>query len=421
MLAGVFKKGRAKSYSYSFMGNLLSSVSQWVVLMLIAKLYGTTQMGHYSLALAWILPLYAFFSLQIRNIHVADQTDTYGFNLFFQIRVVCAAVFFLTTLLIGYLFYRDIVLVFIMGGLFKSFEMVSDVIHAEFHKRKRIAVYSKMLMFRSMLAILLNLGMFRFIASFELALISLPLAYFCSMLIDFRLLKGLQIPVKLDIANPLVKKIIGTGVLTGLSLLLVYMLPNIPRFILEKFRSSFELGLFSGYISLVIFTRIFVQSVVQNSLPYLAQHYDDNNLAKFLSKLKKEAGLITVLGLLQFLLVPVSGYIFPLLFNKDFAGNQTLLCLIFTGSLFSFLAFVLNNGINAMKMFSIQLPVYACMVALSIGMAWFLIPKYGLNGAAMSVVVVNVTLCATLFSIIITKLNQKERMINQLSKQVEIW
>jgi O-antigen/teichoic acid export membrane protein len=315
---------------------LFSAGSQWVVLMLISKLYGTTQMGVYSLAMAWILPFYAFFSLQIRNMHVADQTDTYGFNVFFQLRVVCAFVFLLTIALIGFLFYRNIFLVFFLGGLFKGIEMISDIIHAEFHKRKKIQVYSKMLMFRSALAIVLNLVMFKFIKSFQVALISLPIAYCCSMLVDFKLLANLPVKIKFDPHNPLIKKIVATGILTGLSLLLVYLLPNIPRFILEKFRNGFELGLFSGYLSLIVFSRIFVQSVVQNSLPYLAQHYDENNFEKFLSKLKKEALVITGLGFAQFLLVPLSNYLFPILFNKDFTGNQGLLCIIFAGSLFSF-------------------------------------------------------------------------------------
>jgi O-antigen/teichoic acid export membrane protein len=420
MIGRLLKRGNAKSYSYSFLGNLFASASQWVVLMLISKLYGTAQMGSYSLAMAWILPFYAFFSLQIRNIHVADQTDTYGFNMFFMVRVVCSLAFLITTALTGFLFYRDIFLVFLLGGLFKSIEMISDIIHAEFHKRKKIEVYSKMLMFRSVLAILLNLIMFRFVKSFQLALISLPIAYCCSMLIDFKLLSNLKVKVKFDTNNPLIKKIVTTGVLTGLSLLLVYLLPNIPRFILEKFRSSFELGLFSGYLSLVVFSRIFVQSVVQNSLPYLAQHYDENNFDKFLSKLKTEALVITGLGLAQFILVPLSNFLFPILFNKDFKGNEGLLCIIFGGSLFSFLAFVLNNAINAMKMFRVQLPVYAALVAISFILGFILIPKYGLNGAGMVFLLVNVCLCIMMGLIIYNRLQVRLKEVSVMPKQVEL-
>lgn len=418
MISRFLKKGNAKSYSYSYLGNLFSSVSQWVVLMLISKLYGTAQMGSYALAMAWILPFYAFFSLQIRNIHVADQTNTYGFNVFFQIRIVCSLAFLIVTALTGYLFYRDIFFIFLLGGMFKSIEMISDIIHAEFHKRKKIEVYSKMLMFRSVLAIILNLLMFKFIKSFQVALISLPIAYCCSMFIDFRLLKNLQVKIKPGAYHPLIRKVVATGVLTGLSLLLVYLLPNIPRFILEKYRNSFELGLFSGYLSLVIFSRIFVQSIVQNSLPYLAQHYDEGNYDKFLSKLKKEALIITVLGLAQFLLVPLSNYLFPILFNKDFRGNQVLLCIIFAGSLFTFLAFVLNNAVNAMKLFRVQLPVYASLVVISFILGFLLIPRYGLNGAGMVYLLVNICLCAMLLAIVCLRLQGKVKLINIISKQV---
>ncbi|TCC96814.1 lipopolysaccharide biosynthesis protein [Pedobacter psychroterrae] len=407
MVKRFLKGDQAKNYYYSFFGNLASAASQWVVLMLLSKLYGTAQMGDYALAMAWILPLFAFFSFQIRNIHVSDQAGEYGFNVFLKIRIACALLFFVTVTSIGFLFYKPIATIFLLGAFFKSFELVSDMIHAEFHKRKKNEVYGKMLIFRSILSILLNVAMFSMVKSYQLALISMPLAYLCSMLIDFRLLKGLKMNISLKVDNSLVKKFLMTGVFTGLSLLLGYMMPNIPRLILDKYRSSFELGLFSGYLSLIIMTRIFVQAVVQNSLPYLAQYYDACNYGKFISTLKKEAVIITGLGLLQFVLVPFSNLFFPLLFNKDFSDNHILLCLIFAGSVFSFLGFVLNNAVNAMKILHMQLPVYASLVALAFVLGYLLIPRYGLNGAGWTFLTVNLCTAALLLLIILLKLRTK--------------
>lgn len=421
MFKKVFQKGISKNYYWAFLGNLASAASQWVVLMLISKLYGTAQMGSYSLALAWILPLYAFFSLQIRNIHVADQANSYGFNLFFQLRLLGAVLFFITVCLIGALFYKHVLLIFVFGGLFKVFEMISDMIHAEFHKRSKNEVYGKLLLLRAILAITLNLLLFNALPSFQIGLVSLPLAYVITLLIDFRLLGNLGINISFDINKPMLKKVAGTGILTGLSLLLLYLLPNIPRFILEKFRNSFELGLYSGYSALVIFSRIFVQSVVQNSLPRLARYYDEDNLSGFLSILKKEGLMVLALGLLQFLLLPIANWLFPILFNRDFIGNTMLLSLIFCGSIFSFIAFVLNNGINAMKMFSIQLPVYTVLTILSLVLGWLIIPYYGINGAGMVYLLVNILLCIMLISTMLFRLKSRQKAIhNQLTTRLEV-
>ena len=181
---------------------------------------------------------------------------------------------------------------------------MSDMIHAEFHKRRQIATYSKMLIFRSVLAILLNLVFFQLIPSYQWALVSLPAAYLCSMLIDIKLITNLKISLKPDLKSGNARKFVATGVLTGLSLLLVYLLPGIPRFVLERFRNSFDVGIISGYLSLVVFSRIFVQAIVQNSLPVLAAHFDKLNMSAFISVLKKEAMLVIILGALQFVLVP---------------------------------------------------------------------------------------------------------------------
>lgn len=411
-VSGILKNNYLKGYSYSFLGNLSNSLSQWIVFTFIAKKFGTESMGDYSLAIAWILPFYAFFSLQLRNMHVSDQGNEYGFDLFFSIRAICSLLFIATVVLVGVLFYRHIALVFFLVGLSRCFEMISDMIHAEFHKRKKIDVFSKRLITRSVFSIILTLLSFTLIHSFEIALISLPLAYFINLIIDFIYLKKEIGTFSISFEKKeVLKRLMVTGLITGFSLLFVYILPNIPRFMLEKYRNSFELGLFSGYMYLIVFARIFVQAVIQNSLPYLAEHYTKGNMSSFYRIIKKESLIMLGLGLAQFLIIPVSDYIFPLLYNKDFVGNKWLLAIVFTGSLFSFLAFTLNNVLNAMQLFKVQFPIYGTLVLISLLLGYVLIPKYGIEGGGLVFTLVAFSQCLLLFLCVKINLNKRLKTV----------
>jgi O-antigen/teichoic acid export membrane protein len=85
-----------------------------------------------------------------------------------------------------------------------------------------------------------------------------------------------------------------------------------------------------------------------------------------------------------------------------------------------FLAFVLNNAVNAMKLFSVQLPVYALLVAISFVTGYLLIPRFGINGAGLVFLLGNVCLCVMMVSIIYVKLRAKIKETNYLSKQVTV-
>ncbi len=403
----ILKNKSTKNYSFLFIANLLGSASQWIILTLIAKIYGTNEMGSYSLVIAFALPLYAFFTLQLRNIYVADQEGKYHYSTFLNLRALSALLFLFCMLFIGAVFYRPLFLIFLFVGLSKFIEMFSDIIHAYFHKKQLIQIYCKQLIYRSILAITLNLVFFSFFKSFQLALISLPLAYLIVLLVDFLLISK-QTSISFSITwNENIKRMVYTGLFSGCSLLLVYMLPGIPRFFLEKVSGKFNLGIFSGYLSLVVFSRIFVQSITQNSLPKLSLDFDTNNFLGFINTIKKETAAILIIGLLQFLIIPVSDIVFPLLFNKDFKGNHFLLTIIFLGSLFSFLSFVFNNGLNAMKLFKVQLPVYLASSIFSIIAGYILIPKLGLMGAAYVFTSTSFIQCCLLAGFLIYSLKDK--------------
>ena len=398
-----------RGISYSFLANLSNSLSQWLIFSFIAKKFGTEALGSYSLAIAWILPLFAFFSLQLRNMHVSDQKNEFSFDLFFSLRVICSILFVVLVYLIGVCMYNGNALIFLFLGLARGFELISDIIHAEFHRRKKIVLYSKRLLVRSFFTVVFAFISFHFIPNFKIAIVSIPLAYLVNLIIDFFFLKKEIDTFSFSIQDKQgLKTLLLTGILVGVSLLFVYLLPSIPRFILEKFRNSYELGLFSGYMYLIILARIFVQALTQNSLPHLASYFSAGNLTAFKKSVKKEILFLTLIGILQFIILPLSNFIFPLLYNHDFVGNKGLLIIIFTGSLFSFIAFSLNNALNAMQMFKIQLPVYGTLVVISFLLAYLLIPKYGMIGAGLVFMMAAIIQSCFLFLVFMNKLKKEQ-------------
>ncbi|MDN3689484.1 lipopolysaccharide biosynthesis protein [Cyclobacterium jeungdonense] len=373
---------KIKNISYSFVSNVLVSFSQWIILSFISKKYGTEYLGGYSLVISYLLPLYSFLSFQLRNIYISRKVQTSDeYSNFFYLRITTSTLFFLISLFIGYFFYIEYFFIFLIIGTAKLIEGVNDIIYAYYHKKSEIVIYSKSLIRRSIILGIVSFLFFNLFDEFLISLISIPLSYLVVLLVDlykypdFNLLKINKAKINS------IFSLFNTGIFAGFSLFIIYLIPNFPRIILENYTSTFQLGIFSGYMYIVIISRVLVQSIVQNSIPILSKKFIDKEKTSFLKIVKKELLILFAIGLLQFSILPFKDFIFPILFNDDFIGNTKLLIVIFTGSIFSFLSFGVNNAINAMGDFKIQVFIYLIVLSVTVISSFLLIPAYSLLGA----------------------------------------
>src|SRR5699024_5608336 len=90
-----------KNFSWNFIGSLVYSLSQFLILALLAKLGNPVMVGLYSIGLALTAPIISFTNLQLRQIQATDTTKpTYNFNDYFGLRIVTGIIMLFITLVV---------------------------------------------------------------------------------------------------------------------------------------------------------------------------------------------------------------------------------------------------------------------------------------------------------------------------------
>ena len=75
------------NFSWTFIGNLIYALSQWGILISLAKLGNPGTVGQFVLGLAITGPLFMFFSLELSNVQAADAIHQHSFNQYFSLRL----------------------------------------------------------------------------------------------------------------------------------------------------------------------------------------------------------------------------------------------------------------------------------------------------------------------------------------------
>src|SRR5699024_2225128 len=122
------------NFSWNIIGSLVYSTSQFLIIMLLAKLGSPVIVGLYSIGLAITAPIISLTNLQLRQIQATDGENTnYKFNDYFGLRILTSILMFLITLLIVMLNNYDVEksIVILLVGLTKVIDSFSDVIYGQ--------------------------------------------------------------------------------------------------------------------------------------------------------------------------------------------------------------------------------------------------------------------------------------------------
>ncbi|MBE1427380.1 hypothetical protein H4684_004074 [Desulfomicrobium macestii] len=75
-----------KNVSASFAGNVVYAISQWLLIILLAKLGGEQILGLYALALAVVSPVFALTNMNLRAVQATDAEKPVNFDSYGRFR-----------------------------------------------------------------------------------------------------------------------------------------------------------------------------------------------------------------------------------------------------------------------------------------------------------------------------------------------
>lgn len=394
------------NFYWTFAGNTIYGACQWAMLMVIAKLGSPEMVGQFALANAICMPVILFLRLEARSIQVTDAKNQFSFGDYFALRLISIALFLLIVLLIiGFTRYRlETSLVIIMVGLARAVESICDVFHGMLQKYELMDRIAISLMMKGPLSLLaMGLGVYLTSKVFWGAM-GMAMSWAVIMVAyDFRVM---QKAVKklgqtaIDTSgsenkrhNPCrphwsfrkLKSLFWLTFPLGVVMLFMSLNNNIPRYFIEHYCGERNLGIFAALASLLGVGVIVVNALANSAAPKVARNFMDGNIAEVRRIMFKLIIIGGGLGLIGVLVVWVCGKeMITLLFRPEYAEKINVLLWLMVSGTFAYIASLLGMAATCARYIRGQIPVFAGATLTTLIFCLLLIPRYGLEGAAIS-------------------------------------
>ncbi|QLE40893.1 lipopolysaccharide biosynthesis protein [Nostoc sp. C052] len=397
------------NFSWTFIGNAVYAACQWGMLVLLAKLGNPEMIGKFTLGLAVTAPVMMFTNLQLRVIQATDAKCQFQFYDYLGLRILSTilALVFIIIIVLGVNYPPNTALIILFVGLAKAVESISDVCNGLLQKSEqmdRIAISS---MLRGALALLLAgvcLSLSRSVLS---ATIGMLIAWIIVLVFyDLGNAVGiLQQPFFnttisssnwLRIVQPrwhgkTLTQLIQLTLPMGIVMMLISLNTNIPRYFIEHYLGERELGIFAAIAYLMYAGQTVEAALGQSASPRLSQYYTDGKKNAFINLLLKLIGIGVLIGVIGIGIAGVAGKeILKLLYTADYVQYVEIFVWIMVTMMVEYVASFLCYGLIAARHLRVQVPLFITVTSTSAIACFWLVPIYGLKGAAISLLIATV-------------------------------
>jgi O-antigen/teichoic acid export membrane protein len=394
-----------QNFSWTFVGNIIYAASQWGMLVVLAKLGSPEMVGQFTLGLAVTAPIILFANLQLRQIQTTDVDRKYQFGDYLGLRLICAGwsllIICIIALTAGYRWETSLVILVI--GVAKVLESISDVFHGLFQYHERMDRIALSLMIKGPLSLLmLGIGIWltgdvlggtvglATIWALVLVLYDIPngLAVLKAATEGETAVSSQQHWLQPRFNLPNLRSLVSLALPLGLVMMLISLNVNIPRYFIEHHLGDRELGIFSALSYLMVAGNIVVSALGQSATPRLAQYYTAGKSQDFQNLVVKTVLIGAVLGGIFILMAAVAGQqILTLLYRPEYAERGYLFLLLMVAAGIGYVASFLGYAMTAAQYFRVQLPLFIVATGISALACFWLIPRQGLVGAAIALIV----------------------------------
>lgn len=383
-----------KNFSWVFVGRGVYAVTQWGILIVLAKLGTPEVVGQFGLALAVTAPIFALSNFNLRELMSSDINDKYSFSTYLGLRLVSI---FVSIVLISSVIYKvgyslDVAILIFWVGIAKSIENISDVLFGLFQKHEQMIYIANSIMLKGGFSLLCVSIVYYLTHSLILAVCSMCVVW-GSVMYFFDLKNATRLFFYKQTLKPNFHlATLGTlgwhAIPLGISTFVVSLNTNIPRYLLERYHSEEVLGYFTGLVYFIAAGDIIFTALRQASIPRLSLFYKENRPAfyKLLLQLITLSAFLGGGGVLiaQFFGKPLLLFFYSAEYTKY---SNIFVWLMIIGALRYMFGFI-STALIVMRLLQMQMFFLSVTTVVGLVVAWVFIPVYGQMGAVWSMLIV---------------------------------
>jgi O-antigen/teichoic acid export membrane protein len=378
------------NFKWTLAGNVIYSLCQWSMLSVLAKAGNAGVVGRFALGLAVSAPIFMFVNLQLRSVQATDARREYRFADYFTLRVLttCMGLLGIVAIVFALPYGRPTRTVILLVALTKSIECISDVIGGLLQLHERLDQVAISLMCRGIVSIFAFSSTFLFTHSLIASIGAMVLAWLAVLLgYDIRRAGEVLLPDEawFHLEWRVARKLFLLSLPLGLVMTLISLNTNIPRYVLERYGGTTEVGIFAALAYSIVALNLVVQALSQSAITRLAYMFSNHMFKDFSRLLFKLStfGIIIVLAGVPFSLL-FGRKLLNILYSAQYAEHVFTLAILVGASGTGSIAFFITSGLNSARRFREQVPIFLlCTLTVTLG-CLILVPRYKLNGAAIA-------------------------------------
>jgi O-antigen/teichoic acid export membrane protein len=382
----VAKGVQGRDFSWALCGNVAYSMSQWALVMVLAKTGSAEHVGGYALGIAISSPLLTFANCQGRNLVASDIKGRYTFGDYLRFRLLSmgaamAAVAFVA----GWVgSSRSAIAVTCMLGLSQAFDWISETYFGLMQKHDRLYRAGQSLMIKGPLCLLLMTAAMYATRSLVWAAFALLLARgLVLVFFDARVATQLAGPPK-AIWRPGTFSGIGRSALPlGVIAAIAAFNFNIPRYFIENYLSTRDLGIFSAIASLVGAGNLVMSALANSSFVAIARAVAKGDRREYRILSLRLLGTAGVLGLAGVAVSMLLGReLLVRLFHPEYAASAGVFTRLMMAGAIGYVISGQGYALTAARVLTPQIPILlSAAVSTALFCRW-LVPLRGIEGAA---------------------------------------
>lgn len=387
-----------KNFIWNLVGNVVYAACQWGMVVVLARMTNPEMVGEFALGLAVAGPVFMMSQLKLRGVQATDSRNEYSFGHYLGLRLVTTAVAAGVVAAIawgGHDFRGGAVIMAV--GLFKGVESVSDVFYGLMQKHERmdrIAISRLIKGPLALCAMTISVALTQDVLWGVLAMLAVMAGGACC----FDAPNGACVLASSggDRSEWAIRPVFEWRKLLALSWLalplgmvsvIVSLQTNVPRYRIAQCFGRSELGLFAALAYLVVAGGVVIAAMGQSVTPRLATYFADGRLDQFKALLRRLLAFGLALGVASIAVSAWAGKpLLSLLYGPPYAARQPVLVVLMAGGAFNYVSSFILCGILATRHFAIQLPIAGVSLGATCAAAHILVPRMGLMGAALSLV-----------------------------------
>lgn len=394
-----------QNFSWIFVGNLVYAGCQWGFLVILAKMGTPEMVGQFALGFAIATPVMLLLNLQLRAVQATDAEHQYEFQHYLMVRLMATL---LAGGIIGAIVYlsgftQETATVVLIISLAKAIEAISDVMYGCLQQHERMDWIGHSLILRGLTA-LLALSMGFLLAGLSGAVWGLALAW------GFVLLGHDLLRVEMVLSSRRSRSMRDSGqwrsplqplmTLTkvafplGLAGALISLNANIPRYFVESSLGQEALGIFAAMTYLPIAGTMLITALGHATIPRLSKYYTARNYAAFWQLLRTLVGIGAGMGVLGVAVAIALGKVLlTVLYRPEYAAHTDIFVWVMVSAAIGYIGNYLGYGITATRNFEQFTIPYLLTTGFSSVVSWYMIPSWGLLGAAWTLCLINLASC----------------------------